>query len=98
MLRAILAIPLAVVVIFVGIATFVCVVLGWFAALVTGRAPAFVRTMVTIYLRLMLRFEAYLFLLTDRFPPFSADEVPGYRHRSPCHRPPGCTVPPSSSG
>ena len=78
LLRAILAIPLAVVLIFVGIATFVCVVLGWFAALVTGRAPAFVRTMVTIYLRLTLRFEAYLFLLTDRFPPFSTDEVPGY--------------------
>ena len=78
LVRAILAIPLAVVVIFVGIATFVCVVLGWFAALVTGRAPAFVRTMVTVYLRMGLRLEAYLFLLTDRFPPFSTDEAPGY--------------------
>ena len=36
LLRLILAIPMAVVVIAVGIAAFVCVVLGWFAALVTG--------------------------------------------------------------
>jgi hypothetical protein len=78
LLRAILAIPLAVMVIAVGIAAIVCVVLGWFAALVTGRTPSFVRTIVTVYLRLMLRFEAYLFLLTDRFPPFSVDEVPAY--------------------
>ena len=40
LLRLILALPMAVVVIAVGIAAFVCVVLGWFAALVTGRAPS----------------------------------------------------------
>ena len=40
LLRAILAIPLEVVVIAVGIAAVVSVVLGWFAALVTGRAPS----------------------------------------------------------
>ncbi len=92
LLRAILAIPLEVVVIAVGIATVVCVVLGWFAALVMGRAPEFVRTMVTVYLRMMLRLEAYLFLLTDRFPPFSVDEDPEYHARlavpppTPLHR------------
>ena len=78
LLRALLALPLAVVVLFVGIAAEVCVVLGWFAALVLGRVPQFVRTIVTVYVRMMLRLEAYLFLLTDRFPPFDADDVPGY--------------------
>ena len=92
LLRAILAIPLELVVIAVGIAAVVCVVLGWFAALVMGRAPEFVRTMVTVYLRMMLRLEAYLFLLTDRFPPFSVDEDPEYHARlavpppTPLHR------------
>ncbi len=92
LLRAILAIPLAVVVIAVGIAAFVCVVLGWFAALVLGRAPAFVRTIVTVYLRVILRFEAYVFLLTDRFPPFGVEEVPADQARlavppaTPLHR------------
>ena len=73
--RIILAIPLALVVFFVGIATFVCVLLGWFAALVTGRAPGFVRTMVTMLLRLLLRLEAYTFLLTDHFPSFALQDA-----------------------
>jgi hypothetical protein len=81
LLRGILAIPLEVVVIAVGIAAAVCVVLGWFAALVLGRAPEFVRTIVTVYLRMILRLEAYLFFLTDRFPPFSVDEAPEYHAR-----------------
>ena len=48
--------------------------------------------MVTVYLRMMLRLEAYLFLLTDRFPPFSVDEAPEYHARlavpprTPLHR------------
>ena len=79
LVRSILSIPLAVVVLFVGLAATVCVILGWFAALVSGRVPNFVRSIVTVYLRLALRLEAYQFLLTDRFPPFSADDVPEYQ-------------------
>ena len=78
LIRGILSIPLAVVVFFVSLAAAVCVVLGWFAALVTGRVPSFVRSIVTVTLRLTLRLEAYQFLLTDRFPPFSTEEVPDY--------------------
>src|SRR5580698_7598961 len=55
LLRLILAIPLTVVVVFIGIAAFVVVVIGWFAALFTGRVPEFVRNLVTIYLRAGLR-------------------------------------------
>jgi hypothetical protein len=78
LLRAFLAIPLTVVTILVAIATEVCVVVGWFAALVIGRVPKFVRTIVTVFLRLSVRLGAYLFLLTDRFPPFTMDDVPQY--------------------
>ena len=75
LLRIFLAIPLAVVVFFVGIAATVCVVLGWFSALVMGRVPGFVRTIVTILLRMVLRLEAYTFLLTDHFPSFGAQDA-----------------------
>jgi len=77
LLRVLLAIPLTLVVLFVEIATFVCVVLGWFSALATGRAPRFVRTMVTVLLRMLLRLEAYVYLLTDRFPSFGSQDPPG---------------------
>jgi hypothetical protein len=73
-----LAIPLAVVVFAIAVATAVCVVFGWLAAVATGRVPEFVRSTVTILLRMELRLEAYTFLLTDRFPPFSTEDVPAY--------------------
>ncbi len=61
----------------IGIATEVVVFVGWFAALFTGRAPDFVRGLVTIYLRLSVRLGAYMYLLTDKYPTFSFDETPG---------------------
>ena len=78
LIRLLLAIPLAIVVLFIGIATSVVVVIGWFAALFTGRVPDFVRRLVTVYLRVGLRLQAYLMLLTDRFPPFDTEDVPDY--------------------
>jgi hypothetical protein len=81
LLRAILAIPLGVVVLGIAIAAFVCVVIGWFAAVFTGRVPAFTRNLVTILLRTSARLNAYVFLLTDVFPPFSTVDVPEYPAR-----------------
>jgi hypothetical protein len=78
LLRVFLAIPLAVVVFAIAVAAAVCVVLGWFAAIVTGSVPEFVRSIVTVLLRMELRLEAYTFLLTDRFPPFSTEDEPAY--------------------
>jgi Domain of unknown function (DUF4389) len=78
LLRAFLALPLSVVVIAVYVVAVICVILGWFAALVMGRVPAFVRTIVTVFLHMLLRLEAYVFLLTDRFPPFSTQDMPEY--------------------
>jgi hypothetical protein len=87
LLRAILAFPMCVAVFAVGIAVVACTVIGWFAALASGRAPGFVRNAGTTLLRLTSRLEAYLFLLTDRLPPFSGD-VPAY--------PIGIAIPPAT--
>lgn len=78
LIRVILAVPLFVVVFFIGIATIVVVVIGWVAAVFLGRVPDFVRTLVTVYLRMSLRLQAYVMLLTDRFPPFDTEDVPDY--------------------
>lgn len=76
LLRIFLALPLAVVLIFFGIATFVVVVVGWFGALFMGRTPTFTRSLVTITLRLALRLSAYGTLLNDRFPSFALEDHP----------------------
>jgi len=69
--RLILAIPQLIVLFFVGIAAFVVAVIGWFAALFTGRLPDFAREFLLGFLRWQARVESYLWLLTDDYPPFS---------------------------
>jgi hypothetical protein len=78
LVRLILAIPQFVVLGFVSIGAFVVVVLGWFAALVSGRLPASFGRFLSGYVRWQVRVLAYTFFLTDRYPPFSLDADPGY--------------------
>jgi len=67
-----LAIPHYIVLFFLGIAAFVCVVIAWFAILFTGRYPRGLFDFVVGFGRWALRVGAYAFLLTtDRYPPFS---------------------------
>lgn len=67
-----LAIPHYIVLWFLGIAAFVCVVIAWFAILFTGRYPRSLFDFVVGVFRWALRVAAYAFLLTtDRYPPFS---------------------------
>ena len=69
-----LAIPHLIVLAFLGIAAFVCVVASWFAILFTGRQPHSLFEFIVGYLRWEMRVMAYAFLLTtDRYPPFSLD-------------------------
>ena len=89
LIRALLALPLAVVTFFLAIVATLCAIAGWFVALVTGRAPQFLRTILTIFLRVSLRLSAYTLLLTDRFPPFDFEEVPD--------DPVGLAVPPATT-
>jgi len=71
--RLLLAIPHLVVlaIVFLGVA--ICWVIAFFAVLVTGRWPAGLRDFVIGALRWNLRANAYVFLLTDEYPPFSLE-------------------------
>ena len=71
--RLILAIPAAIFVVVTGLITTVLVVLGFFAVLFTGRWPAGMSGWVVSWYGVSLRFNAYLHLLTDQYPPFSLD-------------------------
>ena len=48
--------------------------IGWFAALFTGRLPEWAHGFISGVVRWSTRVGAYLFLLTDRYPPFSLDD------------------------
>ena len=67
-----LAIPHYIVLAFLFIAAFVCIVIAWFATLFTGRYPRGLFDFVVGVGRWAVRVEAYaLLLVTDRYPPFS---------------------------
>jgi hypothetical protein len=67
-----LAIPHYIVLAFLGLAAFVCIVIAWFAILFTGRYPRGLFDFVVGVGRWGVRVSAYAFLLvTDRYPPFS---------------------------
>jgi hypothetical protein len=69
-----LAIPHYIILFFLGIAAFVCVVVAWFAILFTTRYPRGLFDFVVGVYRWSLRVTAYAFLLTtDRYPLFSLD-------------------------
>jgi uncharacterized protein DUF4389 len=67
-----LAIPHYIVLIFLSIAAFVCVVIAWFAILFTGRYPRGLFDFVEGVFRWWTRVVGYAFVLvTDEYPPFS---------------------------
>jgi hypothetical protein len=69
-----LAIPHYIVLFFLIIAAFFCVVIAWFAILFTGRYPKSFFDFVMGVQRWSLRVTAYAFILTtDKYPPFSLD-------------------------
>ncbi|GAA2800831.1 DUF4389 domain-containing protein [Saccharopolyspora taberi] len=81
LVRLILLIPHAIVVYFVGIAAAVVAVLGWFAALFTGRLPGWIADFLVLYVGYQARVNAYYSLLTDQFPPFLVTRL-GYPVRT----------------
>jgi hypothetical protein len=71
LVKWLLAIPHLIVLAVLGVAAVVCVVLAWFAILVTGSYPRGLFDFVVGVMRWYLRVAAYAFLLTtDRYPPF----------------------------
>ena len=79
--RAILVIPQAFVLFFLGIGAVVVAFLGWWGALFMGYLPDFATSYLTGYARWYTRVQAYMLLLTDAYPPFSMDDDPGYPAR-----------------
>jgi hypothetical protein len=72
LVKWLLAIPHYIVLLFLSIAAFVCVVLTWFAILFTGRYPRGLFDFVEGVIRWHNRVTAYMFILvTDEYPPFS---------------------------
>ncbi|MFL5943819.1 MAG: DUF4389 domain-containing protein, partial [Gaiellaceae bacterium] len=72
LVKWLLAIPHYVVLVFLSIAAFVCVIVAWFAILFTGRYPRGIFDFVEGVIRWWNRVAAYAFVLvTDRYPPFS---------------------------
>jgi hypothetical protein len=69
-----LAIPHFIILFFLWIGAFFCVIIAWFAILFTGRYPKGLFDFVVGVGRWSLRVYAYAFLLvTDRYPPFALD-------------------------
>ncbi|HEY7196893.1 MAG TPA: DUF4389 domain-containing protein [Gaiellaceae bacterium] len=66
--RAVLMIPALIVVGGVGTAVGVGSFFAWFASLATGRMPHGFRNLGAYYVRYAAQVNAYLFLLTDRYP------------------------------
>jgi Domain of unknown function (DUF4389) len=75
LIRIILAIPHIIVLWALGIASEVVVVICWFAALFVGRLPNSLGEFLAGYLRWASRFYSYLFLLTDKYPPFELGDA-----------------------
>ncbi len=69
-LRLIYAIPHAVVLFFLNIAWFVSTVIVWFSILFTGNYPEDLYRFAVGVFRWNVRFDAYLLLLRDEYPPF----------------------------
>jgi hypothetical protein len=71
LVKWLLAIPHYIVLLFLHIAAFFCIVFSWFAILFTGRYPRSLFTFVEGVFRWNNRVTGYAFILiTDRYPPF----------------------------
>ncbi len=68
--RLILAIPHLILVYFGAVISLFVAIAGWFAALVLGRLPEGIGRFLGQFLLYSSRVNAYLYLVTDRYPPF----------------------------
>ena len=71
--RIFMVIPQYIVLYLVGIAAGVLLLIAWFVVLFTGRWPEGLRRFCIGYYRWSIRLQAYFFLITDVYPPFSLE-------------------------
>ncbi len=55
----------------------ICIMLGWIVLVFTGTYPKGLYNWAAGYLRFGARVNAYMYLLTDQYPPFSGSEEQG---------------------
>jgi hypothetical protein len=69
--RILLAIPHIIVLALICIVAIFVFIIGWFAVLFTGKWPVGLRNFIIGLTRWTTRLNAYMYLLTDTYPPFS---------------------------
>ncbi len=78
LVKWLLAIPHYFVLFFLFIGVFFAKIIAFFAVLITGRYPEGIFNFVSGVLRWSWNVTAYVYLLTDRYPPFALDQDPAY--------------------
>lgn len=73
-----LVIPQWIALMFVGVAALLAAVVSWFVVIITGRYPRGMYNFVAGMLRWGARVYGYMYLMTDRYPPFSLVEDAAY--------------------
>jgi hypothetical protein len=73
-----LAIPHYIALVFLAIGAYVVLIISWFAVIITGSYPEGMFNYMVGVIRWSARVQAYLFLMTDQYPPFSLDDDPNY--------------------
>jgi hypothetical protein len=76
--RAILVIPVGIVLYVFGIIASFAVVIAWLAIVITGRYPKGLYDFVASFVRFIARVTAYGALLCDPYPPFGGSPDPSY--------------------
>ncbi len=71
--RGILAIPHIIIMEALSVAAAAILFVAWWAILFTGRYPRTFHDFTAWFLRWNTRVTAYLYLMTDRYPPFSGE-------------------------
>lgn len=78
LLRLLFAIPSAIGLAIVGIVAGIITVIAWLVILITGKYPAGMMSFAEGYVRWAARTYGYLYLLTDKYPPFALGEDSAY--------------------
>ncbi|HEX2127889.1 MAG TPA: DUF4389 domain-containing protein [Solirubrobacterales bacterium] len=87
LVKWLLAIPHFLVLIFILLAAAIAHVIAFFAVIITRRYPEGLYGFVVGAFRWMFRVQAYVLLLTDRYPPFSLQPDPDFPARYEFDRP-----------
>jgi len=70
-IKWLLVIPHLIVLLVLGLVAYIAIIIGFFAVLITGAWPAGLRDYIIGVVRWGERVVAYMYLLTDQYPPFS---------------------------